>query len=326
MVQGHLSLQGKRLNLYQEKMCSDTNHLSRRRFLALAAAAPLAGFPVNGRSARRGDRSVGIALGGGGARGLAHVEILMALDELGVRPKIIAGTSMGAVIGALYAAGNSAGHIKSIVKAALGRQEGSVGFFRKELLEWLHLVDSDISREVLLSSNDFIKFIHEQISARTFGELEIPLLVVAADIQRREQVILHEQGLQKALEASFAFPGLFNPVVINGRALVDGGVVNPVPYDLLMEHCDITIAVDVAGRRSSQPGPDAGFFDVIAESFQTMEHAILQAKMRDWPPDIYLKPDLLDIRLLDFGKAETVYRQARPERAKLKVALQRLLS
>lgn len=298
----------------------------RRQFLALVAAAPLAGLPVNGRSARHGDRSVGIALGGGGARGLAHVEILLALDELGIRPRIIAGTSMGAVVGALYAAGNSAGQIKSLVKDALARQEGSSGFFRKELLEWMHLVDSDMSREVLLSSNDFITFIHEKIGVRTFGELEISLLVVAADIQRREQVVLHEQELQKALEASFAFPGLFNPVVIGDRTLVDGGVVNPVPYDLLMEHCDISIAVDVAGRRSSPPGPGAGFFDVIAESFQTMEHAILQAKMRERPPDIYVKPDLLDIRLLDFGKADTIYRQARPARAKLKAELQRLLS
>jgi NTE family protein len=300
--------------------------LTRRHFLALAAAAPMTGLPLTGRSAPRGDRSVGIALGGGGARGLAHVEILLALDELGIRPRIIAGTSMGAVVGALYAAGNSARQIKSLVKDALVRQEGSAGFLRKELMEWLHLVDSGMSREVLLSSNDFIAFIHEKIGARTFGELEIPLLVVAADIQHRQQVILHEQGLQKALEASFAFPGLFNPVVIGGRTLVDGGVVNPVPYDLLTEHCDITIAVDVAGRRSSPPGPDAGFFDVIAESFQTMEHAILQAKMRERPPAIYVKPDLLDIRLLDFGKAETVYRQARPARARLKAGLQRLLS
>jgi NTE family protein len=300
--------------------------LTRRHFLTLAAAAPLAGLPVSGRSARRGDRSVGIALGGGGARGLAHVEILLALDELGIRPRIISGTSMGAVVGALYAAGNSAAQIKRLVKDALAQQAGSAGFIRKELLEWVHLVDGDMSREVLLSSNDFIAFIHEKIGARTFGELEIPLLVVAADIQHRQQVILHEQGLQKALEASFAFPGLFNPVVIGDRTLVDGGVVNPVPYDLLMDQCDITIAVDVAGRISSPPGAGPGFFDVIAESFQTMEHAILHAKMKDRPPDIYLKPDLLDIRLLDFGKADTIYRQARPARARLKAGLQRLLS
>lgn len=302
-----------------------SGELTRRQFLTLTMLAPLAGRTGAAAGAGRGDRSVGIALGGGGARGLAHVEILHALDELGIRPRLIAGTSMGAVIGALYAAGNPATQIKSIVRDALAQQGGSAGFFRKELMEWVHLVDGDLSREVLLSSNDFIAFIHEHIHARTFAELKIPLLVVAADIQRREQVILHEHALQPALEASFAFPGLFNPVVIGDRTLVDGGVVNPVPYDLLRKHCDITIAVDVAGRRSSPTGSGPGFFDVVAESFQTMEHAILQAKMQDQPPDIYLKPDLLDIRLLDFGKAETIYRQARPARLQLKAELQRLL-
>ncbi|MEZ5540451.1 MAG: patatin-like phospholipase family protein [Pseudomonadota bacterium] len=300
--------------------------LTRRQFLALTAGATLAGLPPPPAGARHSDRSVGIALGGGGARGLAHVEILMALDELGVRPRLIAGTSMGAVVGALYASGYPAARIKVIVRDALARQGGSMGFFRKELLEWIHLVDSEMSREVLLTSNDFITFIHEQIHARTFAELDIPLLVVAADIQRREQVVLHEHDLLQALEASFAFPGLFNPVVRDERILVDGGVVNPVPFDLLRGHCDLIIAVDVSGRRTPAPRQTPGIFDVVAESFQTMERSILEAKMKDQPPDIYLKPDLLDIRLLDFGKAETIYTQARPARARLQAELQRLLA
>lgn len=304
-----------------------TLKLSRRDFLALAAAAsPLASLPATARAARDGNRTVGIALGGGGARGLAHVEILLALDELGVRPGLIAGTSMGAVVGALYASGHPADRIKSIIGAALSRQGSSMSFFRKELLEWAHLVDAGMSREVLLTSNDFISFIHEQIRARTFAELDIPLLVVAADIQRREQVVLHDHALLQALEASFAFPGLFNPVISNGRILVDGGVVNPVPFDLLAGRCDIIIAVDVAGRRTPKPQASPAFFDVVSESFQTMERAILQAKMKDRPPDIYLKPDLVDIRLLDFGKAESIYRQARPARDALKASLQRLLA
>ena len=150
--------------------------------------------------------------------------------------------------------------------------------------------------------------------------------MVAADIRRREQVTLHDHDLLKALEASFAFPGLFNPVVIDNRMLVDGSIVNPVPFDLLKGRCDITIAVDVAGRRTFGPQAGATFFDVLSESFQTMEHAILLAKMKDLPPDIYLKPDLVDIHLLDFGKAETIYRQARAARQQLKASLQRMLA
>ena len=298
----------------------------RRRFLVLAAAGyVLASLPAAGAESPEQNKTVGIALGGGGARGLAHVEMLTVLDELGIKPRLIAGTSMGAVMGALYASGHSAAQIKSIVNDALARESSSTGFFHKELLEWIHLVDPAINQETLLSSGDFIAFLHDQIGPRTFADLKIPLLVVAADIQRREQVILHEHELIPALEASIAFPGLFSPVVLNDRVLVDGGIVNPVPYDLLIGHCDITIAVDVAGRRTVAPNPNPAFFEVISESFQTMENSILQAKMKVQPPNIYVKPDLIDIHLLDFGKAQEIYRQARPAQAELRRSLQKLL-
>ena len=300
--------------------------LRRRRFLVLATAGyVLASLPAAGAKSPEQHKTVGIALGGGGARGLAHVEMLAVLDELGIKPRLIAGTSMGAVIGALYASGHSAAEIKSLVNDALARASSSSGFFRKELLEWIHLIDPAINQETLLSSGDFIAFLHKQIGPHSFADLKIPLLVVAADIQRREQVILHEHELIPALEASIAFPGLFSPVVLDDRVLVDGGVVNPVPYDLLIGHCDVTVAVDVAGRRTFAPDPNPAFFEVISESFQTMENSILQAKMKVQPPDIYVKPDLVDIHLLDFGKAQDIYRQARPAQAEMRRSLQKLL-
>ncbi len=301
--------------------------ISRRNFLALAATMPV--FINTSASATTmaapGKKTVGIALGGGGARGLAHVEMLAVLDELGIRAHRISGTSMGAVIAALYAEGRSAAKIKSIVDAALTQHHGSIGFIRKEMLEWIDLVDPSIGKKSLLNTSDFISFIHDQIKAKTFAELKIPLRVVAADIQRREQVILHKDDLATALKASFAFPGLFDPVTIQDRTLVDGGIVNPVPYDLLLDECDITIAVDVAGNDTYVPQAKHSFFEVIHESFQTMENTILQAKMTDQPPGIYVKPDLVDIRLLDYPKAEEIYRQARPAREQLKHSLQQLL-
>ncbi len=301
-------------------------NLSRRHFLALAAAAPpLAGVAAHASGAPRTGKTLGVALGGGGARGLAHVEILAALDELGVRPSVIAGTSMGAVIGALYASGHTALEIKAVVQDALALRRGSLGFVRKELLEWIHLVDPGIPRDVVLSGSEFVAFIHERIKAATFAGLKTPLLVVAADIRRREQVTLHEGDLGTALAASIAFPGLYSPVVVGDRLLVDGGIVDPVPYDLLLDRCDIVVAVDVAGRRTYPSPSNLSFFDVVAESFQTMEKSILRAQMKDRPPDIYLKPDLVDIRLLDFARAEYIYRQAQPARDELKKSLERLL-
>lgn len=297
--------------------------LSRRAFLTLGAAAGV--LPVAAGAHARGDKTVGIALGGGGARGLAHVEILGVLDELGIRPRIIAGTSMGAVIGALYATGLSAAEIKAIVADALKHDRHYLGFFRKELMEWVHLIDPAMTSQVLLTSGDFIEFIHSRIPARSFEALKTPLLVVAADLRRREQRVLHSGDLIDALEASIAFPGLFRPISLGDDLLVDGGVVNPVPYDLLMNRCDIVIAVDVAGRRSVAEAADPSFFNVLSESFQTMEKSILHAKMADRAPDIYVKPDLVDIRLLDFAKADEIYRQAAPARDAFANALKRLL-
>lgn len=302
--------------------------ISRRNFLALSASMPLlvSGTASATTTGSPGKKTVGIALGGGGARGLAHVEMLAVLDELGIRAHRISGTSMGAVIAALYAEGHSATEIKSIVNDALAHHHGSVGFIRKEALEWINLVDPSIGKKGLLNTSDFISFIHDQIKAKTFTELKIPLRVVAADIQRREQVILRKGDLATALKASFAFPGLFDPVIIQDRTLVDGGIVNPVPYDLLLKECDITIAVDVAGNDTHVPQTRHSFFEVIHESFQTMEKTILQAKMTDQPPAIYVKPDLVDIRLLDYPKAKEIYRQALPAREQLKHSLQQLLA
>jgi len=288
----------------------------------MAATAPALTRTVAGT---RSGTTLGIALGGGGARGLAHVEILAALDELGVKPVLIAGTSMGAVIGALYAAGHSAAAIKSVIQDALAQRVGRLGFVRKELLEWIHLVDPGIPRDVVLTGSEFLAFIHQRIEAKTFAELRTPLLVVAADIRRREQVTLHAGDLGTALAASIAFPGLYSPVVLGDRLLVDGGVVDPVPYDLLLEHCDIVVAVDVAGRKTFAPDKALSFFDVVAESFQTMENSILREQMKHRAPDILLKPDLVDIRLLDFARADEIYRQARPAREELKKSLARLL-
>lgn len=297
--------------------------LSRRSFLALAAAAPA--LPGGAAPARRGAR-LGIALGGGGARGLAHVEILGVLDELGVKPDLIAGTSMGAVIGALYASGRSADDMKALVTDALLRRDHYLGFVRKELLERFHLIDPGMTQQVLLGSGDFIEFIHRQIGPGTFADLRIPLLAVAADIQRREQVVLGAGDLTAALEASIAFPGLFRPVTIDGRPLVDGGIVNPVPYDLLTECCDIVIAVDVSGRRTYAADAELSFFDLVFESFLTMEKSIMAAKMNRRPPDLYVKPDLVDVHLLDFGKADVIYRQAGPARDRFRTQLRELLA
>jgi NTE family protein len=268
---------------------------------------------------------IGLALGGGGARGLAHILVFEALDEMAVRPQRMAGTSSGAVLGALYAAGRSGKEIRELVTAFLSshkKQPGSVQFLHTDMLKWVNLIHPNFGSDRLLDTSNFLAFIHNEISVAPFAELKIPFSVITTDVWRHEQVILDSGDLVSAVSASIAFPGLFRPVFYQGRSLVDGGLVNPVPYDILATDCDITIGVDVSGRWTTIPRSPPHFFDnIINNSFQTMGKTILAEKLKYHSPDIYIRPELVDIHLLDFRKFETIFAQASPAKDTLKHAL-----
>jgi NTE family protein len=120
-------------------------------------------------------------------------------------------------------------------------------------------------------------------------------------------------------------PGVFPPVEIEGRLLVDGGMVNPIPYDLLPQDCDITIAVDVAGRRTSSSDEIPSMVDLVFNAFQIAARSIVQEKLSRVKPDIYVEPDIEDIRLLEFYKAAQVFRQAQAAKEKFKRELELML-
>lgn len=299
--------------------------LTRRHFLlGILAATTLAGLSCTqtGRQPR-----IGLALGGGGAKGLAHIVMLEVLDELGIQPWRIAGTSIGAIVGALYAGGRSGREIRAIVHELVGRDgETLAGFFgRANALRWLDFIDPALGSGGLLSSDDFMEFLHEVLGLDRFEQLRFPLRVVAADLWSGDTVVLDEGPLYPALQASMAVPGIFPPVRLNGRLLVDGGVVNPLPFDLLMDDCDLVVAIDVAGNRSHEDGENPSFFNVLFHSFHNMERAILREKLQRERPHIYIRPDINDVRLLEFYKAGQVFSEAQPARAQLKRQLERAL-
>jgi NTE family protein len=296
---------------------SDTR-LSRRQFLALSAAGAL--LAVTG-CARRGGR-IGLALGGGGARGLAHILMLEAFDAVGIKPHRIAGTSIGAVIGALYASGQSGSAIKALVNQLTVTEKDTWKdiLFSKHPLEWLDFLEADVGGGGLVDSAGFIRFLHRILKRNRFQELDIPLKVVAADLWTGEQVVFHSGDLLPALKASIAVPGLFEPVKYDGHVLVDGGTVNPVPYDLLTD-CDITVAIDVGGVVTPPADGTPSYAETIFVSIHNMEQTILDQKLHDHPPDIYIRPDIQNVRVLEFYKAEEIYRQAAPAAAKLRRTL-----
>jgi len=258
---------------------------------------------------------IGLALGGGGVRGLAHIPILEALDDFGIRPSIIAGTSMGAIIGALYASGMSGKEIRERISKHLIRKDDTwrdIIAKKGHLLKWVTAFSVEFPRGGFINTQGFFEYLFTEIKKRTFEELEIPLLVIAADYWTAEEIVLESDDLLPALQASMAVPGVFAPARIAGRVLVDGGVVNLVPYDHLLERADFTIAVDVSKARNPGKHEIPGALESVLGAFDIMQASALAEKMKHRKPDIYVQPEIQGIRMLDFGKTEEVFLQAAP--------------
>ncbi len=241
-------------------------------------------------------KRIGVALGAGGAKGLSHIAFLQALDELGVRPAVMAGTSIGAVIGAFYAAG--------VDGAGLAKLVQQIGF--RDLYK-IVLDFSILSESAIYKGKGVEDFLAREIPARTFEEIRIPLKVVATNFWNRRPVVFDQGSLITAVRASMAMPALFEPVLLNDTVLIDGGAVNPLPYDLIREECDLTIAIDVSGEKTYAPeSPVPNMVESILSTFQIMQAAIVEAKKQISPPDIYVKPALTNIRVLDFYRYKEI--------------------
>ena len=275
-------------------------------------------------------KKIGLALGGGGAKGFAHLPILEVFDELGIKPCCIAGTSIGAILGALYASGHSAREIVEMFQRLIAPPNAR---FRdivrsKDARKIFDLIDPHFSfrPQGLLKGEKLLSFLYDQMQVSTFEELEIPLKVVATDFWRREQVVFDSGDLMSAVRASMALPYIFTPVADGDRVLVDGGLVNNVPHDLLSPKCDIRIAVDLMGENTTPRTKIPSPYEAIFHTYQVMMDAMAKEKLANHPVDIYVRPPLIDIEILDFHKPWEIYEQARTVKESFKRELERLLS
>ncbi len=266
--------------------------------------------------------TIGLALGGGGANGLAHVVILELLDELDVQPDLIAGTSIGAIMGALYASGFSGKDIRALIDDVIAQETDGWRelLLDRKILRWIEFVDPSMGRGGLIRGDKFVSFLNDAIEMDTFEELPIPLKVVATSIKTGEQVVLDSGDIGPAVQASMAIPGLFEPVVIDGRPLVDGGLVNPVPFDLLLDECDFVIAVNVIGHLDQEKDPS--LIDAMVNSTRIFQRSLLREKKKHREPDIFIDTQIKDIKVLQFHKAENIYGQAGDAVEELRQALQ----
>lgn len=266
---------------------------------------------------------IGLALGGGGARGLSHVHVLAALDDLGIRPAAITGCSIGALIGSAAAAGLSAAEIMDETLAALGRPADVWGKMWKlrprnlaEVVGGLPLFDPEaVVAEFLPAS-----------VPDDFSDLVVPFATVAADFYGATEVEIGSGLLRKAVAASIALPAIFRPVEIAGATLIDGGVVNPLPFDRLPVNVDLIVAIDVVGtpaRSEKRSFPSAR--EAIFGASQILMQALIAEKLRSRRPDILFRPPVDGFAALDFFKAREILAATAGIREEVKAALGRRL-
>lgn len=269
---------------------------------------------------------VGLALGGGSARGWSHIGVIRALEQAGIYPDIISGTSIGALVGAVYAAGE------------LPRFEQWIaGLKFSEIFSYM-----DISlNSGLLKGERLMEFFRKDFVDRPIEDLPIPFAAVATSLNTGAEVWLRKGSTLDAVRASIALPGLFEPSLMDGQVLVDGGLVNPVPVSLARAMgADIVIAVDLSSNihgenhqpdntpaQIREPQDDwvsklkngleivlpasspksehlPSILDVITSSINIMQVRITHSRMAEDPPNIIVTPHLAHINLLDFHRAK----------------------
>ncbi len=269
---------------------------------------------------------IGLALGGGGARGIAHVHVLEALDDLGLAPAAIAGTSIGAVVGAGSASGLSGAEVREVLAAAF-RNQGDV---------WGRLWQLRPKRFAdLFGGGGLVQFDPERVLEiflppavpADFADLRIPMSVVATDFYGCTEVTLTSGRLRTAIAASIALPIVFRPVELDGVVLVDGGVTNPLPYDRLPAPVDIVLAVDVIGspvRPNGRPIPNAT--ESVFGASQILMHSILAHKLAARPPDVLARPSVDAFKVLDFLKVAAILKATASVREEIKRELDRAIT
>ncbi|MFN0024580.1 MAG: patatin-like phospholipase family protein [Parvularculaceae bacterium] len=296
-----------------------------RQLFALAALLILAAPTAHAEQSANGRPTIGLVLGGGGARGFAHIGVIEAMEEAGLKPDVIAGTSMGAAIGALYAVGYTPAELRAIAtdidwtalfndatprdrlifrrktddqlfstRYKLGFKDGRIAL-PKGLIQ---------GQKLFLTLNDLL---NTRAPGAAFDQTHIPFRAVATDIETRAAVALDSGDLARAVFASMAVPGLLPPVEIDGRTLVDGGLANNLPVSIARDMgADFVIVVDLG--TDPLPAEDINSFtDVILQltSFMTLETATREiASLR--AGDVLIQPDLRKESPLAFNRGEAL--------------------
>jgi NTE family protein len=272
-------------------------------------------------------KTVGLALGGGGARGLAHIVVTEALDEMGVKPVAIAGTSIGAIIGAGYAAGMSGREMRRYaIHIAHNRTDVMRRMMRARAGKLRDLFGGGLGDATRLDAERLCEQFLPATLPHNFSDLSIPLIVIASDLYRRREVVFSRGPLRRALAASIALPTLMRPVEIDGQILVDGGATNPLPFDRLRGRADVIVAVEISGPPSADRREVPNALECLYATVLVMTHSIISEKLRHGAPDLLVQPNVGSFRALGFLQASAILRAAEPVKDEIKERLGKLLS
>ncbi|MCK9473060.1 patatin-like phospholipase family protein [Sulfurimonas sp.] len=233
------------------------------------------------------EKKIGLALGGGAVLGAVHIGVLYALEEKNIEIKAISGTSAGAIVAAFYAFGKTPKEIEEIVTK----------------FEWKKLSSLTLSKYGVLSNEKVGEMIKENIGEKKFNESNIPLGMIATDITTGEKIILDKGSVADAVVASTCIPGIFVPVELGGRFLVDGGIVENIPLSALKgKDIDFVIGVDLIPDRSYKKPENV--IEVLYNSFNFLVKINKRAQTKD--ANIIIKPDLSEFNAVDMSQIKNL--------------------
>ncbi|MBV6656298.1 MAG: patatin-like phospholipase family protein [Devosiaceae bacterium] len=257
--------------------------------------------------------SISLALGAGGARGLAHVHVVKALDDLGVKVSAITGTSIGAIVGAFYAAGMSGTEIEAYVIERFGdRKAIAASLWQVRARSFDELAGSGRFRIAEFDLEQIMeRLVPDHLPAR-IEDLGIETRIYATRYYAHDDAIFGSGPLIPAMAASAAMAAVFQPVIIDGVVHIDGGATNPVPIDGLQDSPDPIVAVDVSGGPEGEEGTFPAKADALNGANQLMQRTIIFEKARRMRCDLLLQPKVGGWQVLDFMRANEVLKATEP--------------
>lgn len=279
-------------------------------------------MPPGYRLASAGKVKIGLALGGGASRGLAHIAMLEAFDELGIKPSLIVGCSIGALIGAGYAGGMSGAEIRDHALHTLSnRMDTARHIFRARKARFSEILSLRGLHSMQLDGRKLADvFLPDHLPQR-IEDCPIRFKVVATDYELLEEVVFTSGSMAEAVGASMAVPGIIAGPQINGRLHMDGGIKNPVPFDHARNGNDFVVAIDVTGRPRPSQSRNPSNIELAFGASLIMFRELAELRRKIDPPEIYLAPKVDDFGAADFFRVREILNAAEASKDELKRAL-----